>query len=71
MRAANGRGEEPGPLALPDLPTDDHILASGTPRAGGFGPFEPARLLVIDPQADVLVESVAIAGSSPLVVFVR
>lgn len=46
-------------------------VASGTPRAGGFGPFEPARLLVIDPQADVLVESVAIAGSSPLVVFVR
>jgi len=46
-------------------------VASGTPRAGGFGAFEPARLLVIDPQADVLVESVGVAGSSPLVMFVR
>lgn len=46
-------------------------VASGTPGAGGFGAFEPARLLVIDLQADVLAESILVAGSSPLVMFVR
>ncbi len=46
-------------------------VATGTPRASGFGAFEPTRLLVIDPQADVLVKAVAVPGYSPLVVFVR
>jgi len=46
-------------------------VAAGTPRLGGSGVFEPARLLVLDSQTDALVKSVSVRGFSPFVEFVR
>lgn len=46
-------------------------VAVGTPEAGGYGVYEPSRLLVIDRTTYALVRSISLAGSSPEIVLVR
>ena len=56
------------------VPSSDGKLlyvAAGTPRIGGIGFYEPARLLELDTKTSRLVRAVPVAGSSPLVLFVR
>lgn len=57
--------------AVPSLDSKLLYVAAGTPRVSGYGVFEPARLLVIDPTRNVLVKAVPLHGSSPFVALVR
>jgi len=68
----------PAPNAL-QVATDDAVpssdgrllyVAAGSPRATSYG-GEPARLLVLDPTARVLVKAVPLKGWSPDVLFAR
>lgn len=56
------------------VPSSDGRLlyvAAGTPTAGGYGAYEPARLLVLDLKTNALVRTVPLAGDSPFVILVR
>lgn len=53
------------------VPTESAVRRLRHAPRRGVDSFEPARLLMIDLEADALVGSAAVAGSSPLVMFVR
>lgn len=46
-------------------------VAAGTPAAGGYVAYEPARLLVLDLQTNALVRTIPLSGASPFVILVR